>query len=564
MKHWTQLLAATSTSTLLAAAALTTSLLAAPNANALVDMRNANYSNTWVDLELNGIGYDLRVARTYNSRTLFNGIFGFGWCSDFETKLESTPEGNLKLTECGAGRENYYTPREFSRKEVEKTVSQIVSSLKAQHKMDDRAIESLQKELPTNNDLRSKYALELKIAVAVKEGSRFYANGAGVENVLFTKDTYTRTLADGTQQRFTKDGHLTHIYDKNGNYIKVEYDKDLIRDISDNNGRRLQFKFFNNKKVKSISGPNNLVVEYKFEKLDDLTYVKNAWGNVYTYQYDEIHDLVKATWPDGTSIALTYDKKHDWVTSFVDREKCREDYLYEEDDKDPKGHYWSVVKKTCGKEVITESRYEFWHKTRADGETYLYRVASVINGNATEVTYHEIFGRPISMRRNGETFTYEYYPNGQVKTKASRFTILTFEWSKESNKVSQVTAVHKNEKGVIVKTIKSEFRYDNKFNLIWAANSEGQKVEMAYDPKGRIASIRDQAKKLVKIDYDEKSGKPATVSRPGLGTIRVSYKSNGEIDKVNSKEGPTVAMQVASTFNNLLEIISPASAEVYN
>ena len=443
-------------------------------------------------------------------------------------------------------------------------MSQVISALRAQHKMDEKSIQILEKELPTNHDLRAKYALELKIAVTVKEGTRFYANQQGVENIVLAKDSYTRTLTDGTQQRFTREGRLTHVYDRNGNYIKIDYDKDLIREVSDNNGRRLQFKFYSNKKVKSILGPNNLAVEYKYEKLDDLTYVKNAWNNVYNYQYDEIHDLVKATWPDGTSIALTYDKKHDWVTSFVDREKCKEDYVYEDDPQDAKNHYWSIVKKTCGTQVVTESRYEFWHKVRPDGEPFLWRVSSVINGNATEVTYHEIFGRPISMRRNGETFTYDYYPNGQVKTKSTKFATLSYEYAKENNKVSQVIAVHRNDKGQVVRTIKSEFKYDNKNNLTAASNSDGQHVEMAYDPKGRIATIRDQAKKLVKIDYDEKTGRPSVVTRPGLGTIKVTYKPNGEIDKVNSNEGPTVAMQVASTFNNLLEIISPASAEVYN
>ena len=65
------------------------------NSNAIVDMKNANYSNTWVDFELEGTGYDLKLERTYNSRTLFNGIFGFGWCTNFETKLEVTAESNL-------------------------------------------------------------------------------------------------------------------------------------------------------------------------------------------------------------------------------------------------------------------------------------------------------------------------------------------------------------------------------------------------------------------------------------------------------------------------------------
>ena len=538
-------------------------MLGVQRLQAMVDMRNANYSNTWVDLELSGTGYDLRVSRTYNSRTLFNGIFGFGWCSDFETKVDVTPEGNLKLTECGAGRETFFTPREFSRKEIDHTVTQIIAALRAK-KRDEKSIALLIKELPENNDLRAKFALELKIAIPVKEGTHFFAGGQGAENMLFEKGYYTRTLVDGTQQRFSKEGRLTHIYDKNGNYIKVDYDKDTIREISDNTGRKLEFKFYNNKKVKSISGPNGLVVEYKFEKLDDLVWVHNAWKNVYTYQYDELHDLVKATWPDGTFVALTFDKKHDWVTSFTDREKCREDYIYEDDPADAKNHYWSIVKKTCGKEVVAESKYEFWYKQRADGSTYLQRVNSMLNGNLTEITYHEIFGRPTSMRRNGESFTYEYFNNGLIKSKMGRLVSFNYQYSKENNKVTEVVSVQKNEKGQVFKTLKSGFKYDKKGNLTFANNTDGQKIEMTYDLKGRIATIKDQAKKLVKIEYDEKSGRPSVVTRPGLGTIHVTYKPSGEIDKVNSGEGPAVAMQVASAFNNLLEVIAPASAELFN
>jgi hypothetical protein len=87
---------------------------------------------------------------------------------------------------------------------------------------------------------------------------------------------------------------------------------------------------------------------------------------------------------------------------------------------------------------------------------------------------------------------------------------------------------------------------------------------MTYDQKGRIASITDQAKKVVKIDYEERFGKPSVVTRPGLGTIKVSYKQTGEIAKVESAEGPTVASQVASTFNNLLDVISPATQDLYS
>ena len=87
---------------------------------------------------------------------------------------------------------------------------------------------------------------------------------------------------------------------------------------------------------------------------------------------------------------------------------------------------------------------------------------------------------------------------------------------------------------------------------------------MTYDFKGRIATITDQAKKTVKIEYEERFGKPSIVTRPGLGAIKVSYKQNGEISKVESAEGPSVASQVASTFNNLLDVITPATQDLYN
>ena len=72
----------------------------------------------------------------------------------------------------------------------------------------------------------------------------------------------------------------------------------------------------------------------------------------------------------------------------------------------------------------------------------------------------------------------------------------------------------------------------------------------------------DHAKRLVNIKYNEKLGKPAVVERPGLGSILVRYDNNGNIKKVNSEAGPAVAVQVASAFNNLLEIVKPAGVEL--
>lgn len=540
-------------------------LFAAVQSHALVDMKNANYSNTWIDMDVPGSGYDLKVVRTYNSRSLFNGMFGFGWCSDYETTMDITAEGNLKVKECGGGLEVMFSPREMTKKDVDNTIASIVSKMKADKKVGqtESYYASLRTQLEADSDKRSELARQYGITVSVKEGTKFFANGREVENIVFNKTYYTRTLVDGSAQRFNLQGRLTHLYDKNGNFLKFDYEKEQIASITDNNSRRLTFKYYPNKKVKAISGPNGLMAEYKFANLDDLSWVKNAWLKTYTYDYDDLHNLTKANWPDKTFVALKYDKKNDWVTSFTDREKCVESYTYDVDSKDPKNHYWSIVKKVCGKETVADNKYEFWHKQRADGQYYLQRVLSTTNGNTTDISYHEVFGKPLSIRRNSEKISYEYYADGQVKVKASPNVRMNFEYDPQNKKVSQVTSAFYNDKGQKTTTKSSQFKYDNKGNLVYAQNSDGQKINMTYDNKGRIASITDQAKKVVKIEYEDRFGKPSVVTRPGLGTIKVTYKPSGEINKVESKEGPSVAMQVASTFNNLLDVVAPATSEVF-
>ncbi len=532
---------------------------------ALVDMKNANYSNTWIDMDVPGSGYDLKIVRTYNSRSLFNGMFGFGWCSDFETSMEVNAEGNIKVKECGGGLEVTFSPREITRKDIDNTINLIINKMRAQKKVGttEALLKNLRSQLLEDDNLRSEYAAQHGISVPVREGTKFYANGREVEHFIFNKNYYTRNLPDGTAQRFSVDGKLTHIYDKNNNFLKFEYDKGSISSIQDNNGRRLTFKYYQNKKVRTITGPNGLMAEYKFANLDDLSSVKNAWLKTYTYEYDELHNLTKATWPDKTFIAIKYDKKNDWVISFTDRDKCIENYTYEFSQNDPKNHYWSTVKQTCGKEVLADNKYEFWHQQRADGQYYLHRVMTTVSGNVTDITYHEIFGKPVSIRRNADRISYEYYPDGLVKVKAAPNNKMVFEYDPKVKKVSSVTSTFFNEKGAKVGTKATQFKYDGKGNLSYAQNNDGQKITMTYDARGRISTITDQAKKVVKIQYEERYGKPSVVTRPGLGTIVVSYKPNGEINKVDSKEGPSVAMQVASTFNNLLDIIAPATAELY-
>ncbi len=545
------------------------------SASAIVDMKSANYSESWTDLIVPGVGYDLRVNRTYNSRSLFNGMFGFGWCSDFETKIEVTTESNLRLTECGGGMEITYTPKNFTASKIDTTVTQIIAEVKRRRPdLKTDYVVGLEKELKVNDFMREEFGRRMNIKGKVEDGTLYLANGREAENISLKQGTYKRTLADGTYQLFeAATGRLTHMYDKNQNHLKLAWEKDSLQSVSDNLGRKFSFKFNAlTKKVSEIVGPNSMTARY-IAKGEDLVEVTDSKAQKHKYTYDDLHNLTRIDMPDATYKALTYNKDKDWVTTFRNRKGCTETYDYQVSKDDPKNHFWSNVVKKCNDKVTNQSKYEFFHKPRPDGAgVYLYRVRTEVNSAVTDIVYHEIFGKPVSILRDNEKTEYTYFDNGFVKTKKEPGKLMSFEYKNTCNKVSQVTLQFFDgterkpsqaaSDGKIVKTVKTKFAYESqKCNLMTADNSDGQTVKLQYDAQGRISQIEDQAKKTVKIKYEGKFGKPSTVTRPGLGTINVSYRPDGEISKVESKEGSTVAVQVASIFNNLLDIIAPATSE---
>lgn len=546
------------------------------SAFAIVDMKSANYSESWTDITVPGIGYDLRVTRAYNSRSLFNGLFGFGWCSDYETKIEVTPESNLKLTECGGGMEVIFTPKNFNPAKVDTTIKAIVAEVKRRRPdLKGDYVTGLEKELKINDFMREEFSRRMNIKGKVEDGVVYRANGKEAENITLKNGVYKRTLNDGTYQLFdAATGRMTHMYDKNQNYLKLTWERDVLQSVADNRGRKLNFRYSAaTKKVSEIIGPEGLSAKYT-HKNEDLVEVSDSKNRKHKYTYDDVHNLTRIEMPDGTYKALTYNKDKDWVTSFRNPKGCVETYDYQTSKEDPKNHFWSLVTKKCGEKITNKSKYEFFHRMRPDGTgVYLYRVRTEINNSVTDIVYHDVFGKPISILRDNVKTDYTYYDNGFVRTKREPGKAVAFEYKNPCNKVSLLTVQLLEESPVrktanakaaekVAKTVRTRFTYDQqKCNLMAADTSEGQSIKLKYDPQGRIAQIEDQARKLVKIKYEARFGKPAVVTRPGLGTIQVTYKNDGEIAKVESKEGPNVAVQVASIFNNLLDIIAPATSE---
>ncbi len=530
---------------------------------AMVDMRNANYSHTWIDLTLPSNGIEFSIRRTYNSRSLFDGMFGFGWCTTFESKLEFTAEGNIELVECGGGLALIFKPRDFSFDQVKETVSQIVTKHKSENpKKTSEEIAKFQEELMTNEALRAQHARTYKMDRPVKEGAIYYAEGARLDRFEKKNRFFYRYFEDGTYHKYSENGLMVGMYDKGGNYLQFNRSDNLIVEIVDNFGKKVLVKYYPNRKVKLLEGNNGSKATYKFTN-NDLTEVVNGWGNTFTYSYDLLHNMTKVIYPDKTFKVLTYNEKKDWVMSFQDRKGCIEKYDYQMSEDEPKDHYWSSVVKTCKGKVTAKSRYEFWHKTRKDGRgKYLDRVRFVVDDKETEMVFHPDLGDPLYVKKDGSTLKYAYYPNGALKAKYENDRYSIYEYKGDEGHVSSVKTFFYGAQKKIVKKRRTDFVYDKRGNIIKARNTDGQMAWIKYDEKDRITIIKDQSKKVVKIEYEGQFGKPSVVTRPGVGTIKIIYDDKGDMKDIESKSGPIVAQEVASTFNNLLEVISPGISPI--
>ncbi len=526
---------------------------------ALVDTKNANYTKTFVDISIPGSGLPLLVERTYNSRSLYRGMFGYGWCSNLETRLEVMPDNTLMIVECGGGLEIPYVSN-MSKGSRQALIQRIMAEVKKKKGLSKKYVSQVERDLKKSPLLQSELIRAFRLRGKAKAGETYRAVGRQGDYIQFTGSQYRRTLPNSQVQIFDQTGALIQEQDKSGNWIKIRRKKGKIVKVMDNKGRSLSFR--RKKGVLTITGPNGLKASYTIEG-DNLLSVVNSKGEKYVHLYDSNHNLIKTRYPDGTYESLSYNKNRDWVMSFKDRRGCKERYKYVTNKRN-KDHYWTDVRKICGKRVTNISRYEFWNRKKPDGSKYLYRARQKVNGLVADITYDGKTGSPLSVTRNRITTRYAYYGNGFLKSRLDPGRKVTF--SKYNNKCKKPTQVLvqyiQNKKPV--RKVQTQISYDaKKCHLTMAKQSgTGRWVVVKRDHLGRISEMRDQSKKRIIVAYDERYSKPKKITRPGVGSIQVFYNKAGQVDTGKTRTDPTVAAQVASVFNGFLEIISPVARNI--
>ena len=530
-----------------------------------VSLKNGNFFIGYTDMVYPG-GFEPKIDRVYNSKTDFEGMFGYGWGSEYEVKIEVAADGSVVIHEYGGGANNRFVPIDFSPKQLKKSVDKIVKTAKEMGKVSNTSqVKKYRQKLMKNSIFRNDewqhfVGLGKLEPVKVEKGSKFISQQFSYQYLTKVEDGFIRVFDNGKREYFNDQGQLVRVQDTNDNYIKFAYDDSgHLKKLKDNFNRKMFFEFNSKGLLKKVKGLNDKTAQYKYDDEERLAVSKDSEGNIYKYEYDSNNNMVKVTYPDDSEMKISYykDNKYKSVKKIVDREGLVTKYDYDWDKIDDGELKVAVKVEDSEGDVLSERKYQYFFKYKNSGEEWTYRLVTEIDGDKTDKIYHEECGIPKVIKKEEGKTEFKYDQKCRVTYKETPTQKVQLKYDEDAGKVS---AVQRQYKGTDEKSW-SQFKYDDKGNLKKAVNSEDKKVSLFYDRFGRISTMVDQDKNKIRFSYNENS-KPIKIKHSKLGTITVSYTNSGEISDVSSQGGRSVASKVTGAFQNLLDIIRPAGVSL--
>lgn len=282
---------------------LTTTLLPL-FAHTEVNMKNGNYYKTWVDLEITNQNYTYQLRRTYDSRSLHPGLFGYGWCSDFEKSLEFQRGDKITLRDC-----------------------------------------------------------KLKVPIKYQKiKNTLYRSLTDPHETLRLKDnSYERKTAHSLQ-KYNSNGQLVSLSNHQGFHLRFQYipESGALHKILIQNFAEIVLKMdARSRLIRSVSTVGSPLITYRYDGANNLTSMTNAWDGKFDYDYDEVHNLTRVTYPDSTDEQLTYDKERDLILNIRTRDLCQDNFQWKQYGPRKLGQYKSSARRTCAGRVVTENKFDF-------------------------------------------------------------------------------------------------------------------------------------------------------------------------------------------------------------
>jgi hypothetical protein len=493
-----------------------------------VNIKNGNFFVSYTDQEFSATGgYD--IMRTYNSKSVEIGLFGFGWGTRIDTKIFLIGDGNILIKEHGSGASSFYLPVNKSQNLVNDCIEKIV---KAMIKAGDleaspTAIAKLKAEL-NDTEMRArkwlKYNLKNSNRSTFKFSGAYYLSDGSTDKIFYQNNQFSRRLYNGDIETFDINGNLISNTKSNGRKtFTITYENNRIKTLTDAVNNILQFETNIAGRIISISSSKGKSV-YEYDKENCLVKSIDIENNTYWHSYDKSKNMIQIKYIDNTTFDIKYDPITYFAISIKDRENNITKYKYinfytpsgEIDDD----HYATLVVKQNSKNKIDSSYYEYVIKQNSAGMRYTQKYIYVNNGVKNEILNDES-GYTIKATRSKRYAIFKRNKERKIAIKETENFIYKPTYDKNSNLIALEKFYKK-----LKKTDVSTYKY-NELDSLLALKINKDWVKIKRDSNLKVIGYESSLGNI-NLAYNE-SDKVKAITNNKLGTLAILYNKDGKV-----------------------------------
>ena len=499
-----------------------------------INVLNGNLLLAYQDLFISARGFPLEVSRSYNSRSTTRGIFGYGWWSSLDSRLEQVSNGSIQISEWD-GSSKTYTPASSAQKELKERIYR-----------------------PTFPSIH--YVQQ---------------NPDG---------TFSRFFGGGKKEVYSRLGRLVKKEDAFRNGLLYEYDRNEARllSVSDTSGRKIGLTYTSAGLLHKLVDPLNRTLTYDYDTGGNLIRVTGFAGEVISFSYDRDHNLEVITFPDGNKITNVYDTHRDLVTRQEGPGAKRSVYEYILPAKDNPIQQTTVTdangNKTTYKYLLVADKVRRLIITDAmNGQTIREydeygNLTKLTDPNNNSKRYqYDSEGRMLSSTDAEErTWKYTYSQGCNCNSPASA-----------TDPLNNTTIFNYNAQFVLSEVVNAlghstKFKYNSKGDRVEQLTQDGVRTQYQYDPYGNLTAMStpDSTPTIYKRDllgqitelvtsggfryqyiYNAK-GRLTGITNPMGYQIRLSYDPMNRVTAVADDEG-----QITYHYNDIGKLTSRRDQE---
>jgi len=517
-----------------------------------VNALNGNLFLAYQDLYIPSRTFPLEVSRCYNSRSTTKGIFGYGWSSSLETRLEKLTNGIIQILDWDGSVKTYTYDSSAQKVSKQKIYNPTYSSV----------------SFIVGND-----------------------NG-----------TFTRILGGGKKEEYSSLGRLIRKEDAFGNGLIYDYDTSGKRllSVSDTAGRKVWITYTALDLVHKLIDPLNRILTYNYDSNENLVGVTGFMGEVTKFSYDPDHNLEVIIFPDGSKITNVYDQSKDLLIRQEGPGAKRSVYQYRFPTKDNPSQQTIVTdangNKTFYDYILVADKVRRLIITDAmNGQTikeydeYGNLTKLTDPNNNSKLYQYDSQGRVLSITdTEGGIWNYTYSKGCDCNTPTSRTDPLNnttifrynaqFVLTEVVNALGHSTKFRYNSKGDRVEKLTpdstlTQYQYDPYGNLTTVSSPDrpptiykrdllGQLTELItsgnsryqyiYDAKGRLIGTINPMRYQITLSYDPMNRIIAVADEEGR--FIYSYNAAGQLTSRRDPEGNVVQMEYDSLGNLIKKI----------